>query len=209
MANFEKQKAEKLNIEDLARQKLDGEFLNDFQAFLSFLKQEKVTTPWKSINGFKMKYKNENIGGITFLGAGGWNDGIIEAKNYIHIGVDTAKWEKGEFDKYLDSQPDEIVSMFMEMIDNQCIHCRPTCGCSQVSGGTVEVAGASHQNICVNATQYKFKGNNLRELMMFNPRASLTPVPVRIVPLETVEKLILARKAYIDKISAEKNKPRN
>jgi len=61
-------------------------------------------------------------------------------------------------------------------------------------------AGIAYPNVCVNAANYKFEGDNLRKLMMYSPRASLTPVPLRLVPFQTVKQLILARKAYIDKL---------
>ncbi len=200
MSQFEMQKAKKLTIEDVAREQLDGDFWGEFEQFLAYLKQNKISIHWKSINGFNMKYRGDKVGIISFLGAGSWDDGIIEAKNHVHIGVDTVGWGKSGFDTYLENQSDEIVDLLMEMIANKCIHCRPTCGCSQASGRTVEVAGNSHQNACMNATQYAFKGDNMRELTMFSPRASITPVPIRHVPIDTVKKLIHARKEYIEKM---------
>jgi len=200
MANFENQKSQKLKIEELAPKKLDGEFLKDFNDFLDFLKREKISAPWKSINGFKMKYKGEGVGGISFLGEGGWADGIVEAKNHIHIGVDTIGYRKDGFDLYLDGQSDEIKKMLMERLSYLCIHCRPTCGCSQVSGRNAAAAGKMYEKVCANMTGYGFSGDNMRELTLFSPRASFTPEPVGKYPIETVKKLILARKAYIDKL---------
>ena len=200
MANFENQKAEKLTIMDVARKQLSGDILDEFEMFLGFLKDEKINPVWKSINGFSAKYKGEGVCSIT-LGAPGWFDNAIERKNYIGVGVETVGWGKIGFDEYLEGQDDEIIRLFMEQISNKCVHCRPTCGCSKVSGRTIEVAGRQHENVCMNATGYKFyaSGDNMREFIMCSPCAVYPPIEVRPVPIETVKKLIMARKAYITK----------
>jgi len=193
----EAQKAKKLSAQDIARTQLDGAFLTEFEDFMQFCHNEKIRLPWKSINGFKMTYKSKNIGSFT-LGAGGWLDDNINKRNYVLIHINTT--DRHDYYAYLRNQPQEIVNLFMEQIKHKCTHCRPTCGCSKVSGRTVCVADTLHENVCMNTISYKFyaSGSSMQTLMMCTPRAVYPPEDVRQIPLETVKSLILARKAYIE-----------
>jgi hypothetical protein len=207
MTSFNAQKAEKLTIREVAQRKLDGDFLKAFDDFIVFLENEDIKLPWKSINGFKMTYKGEHIGAIH-LGAGGWLDNAIEKKNHLNMHVYAYG---GNFDEYLDGQNAEVIDLFMERIENKCVHCRPTCGCSRASGRTVHVAGKAFENVCNNASVYNFDnvGSVMREMTMNSPCAVYPPIPIRPVPLETVKKLILARKAYITKSLASEKTPKS
>lgn len=195
MAQHSAQKAEKLTIQEVAKRQLDGDLFKAFGAFLETLEGEGIKLPWKSINGFRMKYKGQPIGAIT-MGAGGWLDDAIEKKNHVLIHINTYD---SNADEYLEEQSAEIIDLFMERIENKCRHCRPTCGCSRASGRTVHVAGESYANVCNNASIYSFDnaGGNMSEMIMNSPCAVYPPIPIRPVPLKTVMQLILARKAYI------------
>jgi len=204
MAKFESQKAEKLTIEDTARKQLDGVFLSEFEEFVEFLKEENIRLAWKSINGFKATYKSKGIASIG-LCATGWRDNAVETRNHVSIDVLSAggaqdNW--GGFDEYLEGQPGEVVGLFKAQISNKCVHCRPTCGCSQASGRTVHVSGKHHENVCMNAPIYKLyaSGNGMNTMTLCSPCAVYPPIAVRTVPLGTVKKMVLARKAYIEKI---------
>jgi len=196
MIGHEAQKAKKLTVLDVARTQLDGAFLTQFEAFLTFCDNEKIRLPWKSINGFKMTYKGKNIGGLT-LGAGGWLDNNVGKRNYLLLHINTT--DRHDYDAYLHNQPQLITDLFMEQISHKCTHCRPTCGCSKVSGRTIHVANTSHENVCMNAIGYKFyaSGDGMQTLTMCTPRAVYPPEDVRKVPLDTVKALMLARKDYI------------
>jgi len=185
------QKKVKPKIDETAKNNLDGELLKDFEKFLDYLKQEKISLPWKSINGYNMKYKSKNVGRIT----------IVE--NCIHIGVETVGWGKSDFDEYLEGQSDEITDMFMERLTHKCTQCRPTCGCSRGPGKTIQVLGNWYENICNNTPEYVFRSYNMTEMTLYTPRASHTPEPVCQVPIERIKKLITAKKEYIEKILAE------
>jgi hypothetical protein len=180
----------KPKIEETAQKNLDGEALKDFEKFLDYLKQEKISLPWKSIGGYNMKYKGKNVGRINL------------AKNHINIGVETVGWGKGGFDEYLEGQSDEIADMFMERLTHKCTQCRPTCGCSRGPGKTIQVRGVWYENICNNTPEYSFNSGNIREMTLHTPRAAHAPEPLFQVPIETVKKLITAKKAYIEKILA-------
>jgi len=198
MSQFNAQKAKKLTVGEVARQQLSGNIYNEFEKFLCFLNEEKIKLTWKSINGFNAKYKGKSVCSVT-LGAPGWLDNAIERKNYVGINVATTDWD---FDKYLEGQNDEIAALFMEQISNKCVHCRPTCGCSKVSGRVVGVSGKQYENVCMNAPSYKFyaSDDDMNEFIMCSPCAVYPPVEVRSVPIEIVKKLIMARKDYITKI---------
>ena len=196
MAKHEAQKAEKLTAEDVARRKLDGDFLREFNEFLEFCKEEKIRLPWKSINGFKMVYRGKTIGGLT-LGAEGWLDDNIEASNCVVMHIGTA--EKDDYDAYLRGQPDEIAGLFLEQIGHKCVHCRPTCGCSKVSGRTISVSGQTHDNVCMNAPGFKFVASGgMQSVVLCTPRALYPPEPVREVTLDMVKGLVRAKKGYVD-----------
>jgi len=199
MAQHEAQKAEKLTVEDVARQQLDGEFLKEFEDLLDFFKREKISLPWKSINGFKMTCKGKTIGGFT-LGAGGWLDDAIETKNYLVIHIASA--ERGDEENYLNDQTGELAALFIEQIGNKCEHCRPTCGCSKAFGRTIDLSGERREHVCMNALGYKFiaSGGDLKTMTMCTSRALYPPEAVREVPVELVEKVILARKGYVEKM---------
>ncbi len=200
MAGFEKQKAEKLTIHDVASRNLNGVLLKEMEEFIRFLKNEKITLPWKSINGFKMKYKGNNIGHVTIHEKEGGGDG--ERAYRFDIGVGSA--DTGICDTYLQDQTEEIIALFMENISYKCTHCRPTCGCSKASGMTVIISGEKHPNVCRNAYYFVFEstGDDMREVMMRIPRASIPRLQSRPVPLETVKKLILAKMKHIDRVLA-------
>ena len=89
------QKAVKPKVHELAQQKLNGEVFENFTQFLDFLKQEKVNTPWKSTNGYYMKYKSCHVGSIS----------ISEGENRFSIGLYVSQWnamnKSGEFAKQI------------------------------------------------------------------------------------------------------------
>lgn len=196
MTEHNAQKAGKLKITEVARQILNGEFLREFEEFLEFLKSEKISLPWKSINGFKMVYKSKNVGSITIGNSGD----ATRKQNYISVNVETVGWAHwDELDGYLEGQSDEIFGLLMERLENKCKQCRPTCGCSKGPGMNLNVSGKQYTNICVNAPHYGFNnsGDTMREMTLNSPCAVYPPIPVRNIPMETVKKLILARKKYI------------
>ena len=196
----DKPKAEKLIINDFARGKSNGDFLDAFETFLGFLKQEKNICPWRGIlraqphvKRFHMMYKNKKIGQIDF---------IDDRSNYIEITIDTVGWTGDDFDLYIEGQPDEIIDMLMERLRNTCVNCHinPTYGCSP--GRNAEVAGKQYEKLCVYITLYWFDSDNMQEFTLYARRYTTTK-PVGLVPLETIKKLILARKEYITKTSAK------
>jgi hypothetical protein len=195
MSEFTEQKAKKLTIEEVAAEQLSGEISTEFAKFLDYLKSEKITTSWKSINGYHMKFKGKNVGAIG-LGAPGWLDDAIHRKNYINIFVGTA--ERDDYDGYLQGQSDEIVDLFLERMEIKCRHCRPTCGCSSWMWNRT-VAGKLYEDCCANAPAYGFHNiaSDLSEVILQSPCAVYPPMVVRAVPFDTVKKLISARKDYI------------
>ncbi|MCL2700000.1 MAG: hypothetical protein FWE68_06780 [Defluviitaleaceae bacterium] len=139
--------------------------LIEFKQFLGFLELENIKLPWKSINGHKMKHKGGDIGAIM-LGAGGWLDDAIDTKNYVLFHIYT-----GDFDGYLSGLPDVISDMLLEQISHKCTHCRPTCGCSKMTGRTVQIAGRRYENVCNNAPVYKLyaSGDGMQTLTLCTP----------------------------------------
>ena len=184
MSSPENQKAKRCKINDLIREKLSGETLKDFEAFLGFLKEEKINTPWarfgwEGIHTFHMKHKGIGIGEIGFL-----ND-----ENHIRFSIGTNGWRVESFDSYLEGQDSEVVDMLMERLTYKCTKCRPDFTCSV--GLNAKIGDVIYNNRCMNVSVYRFVGN-MQEFTLYTPR--ITPEAVDVFSLEMLKKLILAKK---------------
>ena len=191
----ETQKAMRCKIHDLIQEKLSGDVLKDFEAFLDFLKEEKINTPWErfgyeGIHTFCIKHKGQHIGQIGFL-----ND-----ENHVRIQV-IAEWSN--FDSYVEGQPVEVIDMLMERLSYTCIHCRPGWDCEKNSGWTRKLAGKQYENRCSHMSTYRFISGDMNTFTLYTPIFRQPQESVGEFPLETVKKLILARKAYIAKTAAK------
>lgn len=193
----------KPKIETIAQELLDGEMLNGFNELLDFLKNEKINFSWTSVNGWNANYKGKRIGKLYLRGG----------KNFFDIVIDTVNCFKDDYDTYLEGQPGEIAEMLTERVSHQCVHCRPTCGCSHNSGKTVQISGKRYENACANSTVYGFNtsSGDMRIMTLIKPCAGEFPAGTPFerttpidVPIETVEKLILASKKYVEKTLAAK-----
>jgi len=199
----DKPKKVKPKIETVAQELLDGEMLNGFNELINFLKSENISLLWTSFNGWNANYKGKRVGKLYLRGG----------NNFFDIVIDTVNCFKNDYDTYLEEQPGEIADMLLERVSHQCVHCRPTCGCSHSSGKTVHISGKRYENTCVNSTAYGFKtsGGDMQTMTLIKPCAGDFPegtpperaVPTE-VPMETVKKLILASKAYVTKASETK-----
>ena len=192
--------AAKTKIQDIARQELEGELLTGFEAFLDFLKEEKINTVSSGRTtaiGLKMTYKGKGVGSMT-LGIG-QVVGVFTPENNVRIDVDTAS---ADYDDYLEGQVNEVVALFMEQMNCKCVHCYPTRKCSSNSGRTFNVSGKKYENVCCAANWFKFDkhGGDMHTVTMCRPCGVYPPVSGRPVPIETVKKVIIARKEYIEKI---------
>ena len=173
LSNFETQKSNKPTIEAVVEQLLDGDGKKDFIQFLDWLKQEKIRLQWGSTNSFNANYKSKRVARIE-IGRGGKNE-----INHVSIIIHTA--ERDKFDGYLEGQTDEIVSIFMKSISkicNECGNCAP--------GKTFDMSGKHYERVC-------FDGLGSHGLRYINPDAG---------QVETVKKLMNARKDYIEKMLA-------
>ena len=92
--------------------------------------------------------------------------------------------------------------MLIEQINHKCIRCRPDWDCAKTLGRNAEIAGKRYENRCAYMNIYKFISNNMNILTLYTPRWSHPPEPTGFIPLNTVKKLILARKGYIIKTIA-------
>ena len=194
MSSPESQKAKRCKIDELIQEKLSGDMLRDFQAFLGFLKEEKITCPWarfgwEGIHTFHIKHKGQNIGEISFP----------DGENHIRIQINTVDWNKDDFDLYTEGQANEIVEMLMNRLSHKCKNCRPDWGCARASGMSAEVAGKRYEKICAGVKIYKFIGDNMNTLTLYTPLWQKPAEPIGLIPLDMVKKLILARKEYVVK----------
>ena len=191
-------RANRITLDAAAAQKLDDDFYVEFKNFFNFLKQEKINTPWKTMDSYNMKYEGHIIGGITLLG-GDWEDDVNEAKNNLRIGIATA--DGNEYDKYLDGQSQEIIDLFMNRINNKCGQCRPSSSCAKKKGINITVSGKRYKNICCLSNGFHFNsvGGNMLEMIMLK-HGGIPQIEMPILPLDTVKALIIAAKGYIEKV---------
>jgi len=190
-------RANRINLDSAAAKKLDGDFYVEFKKFFDFLKQEEINTPWKTMDSYNMKYEGRIIGGITLLG-GDWDDDVNDAKNNLRIGIATA--DGNGYDKYLEGQPQEIIDLFMNRINNKCSQCRPSSSCAKGKGISITVSGKRHKNICCLSNGFLFNsvGGNMHEMIMLK-HGGIPQDEMPVLPLDTVKALILAAKEYIKK----------
>ena len=195
MSSPEKQKAKRCKINDLMQEKLNGAALENFETFLEFLKQEKINIPWarfgwEGIHTFHIKHKGKNIGELSFL----------DDENQVRIQINT---DGNNFDVYIEGQPNEIVDMLIERLSHKCICCRPDWDCAKSMGKSAELAGKRYENICTSAPSYLFISGNMNVFTLFTPIWQVPRKPVGVFSLDTVKKLLLAKKEHIVKTTAQ------
>ena len=201
MSNYNAQKAAKLTIEDVACQQLDKELLKEFENFLMFLKQEKISLPWACSNGFNMNYRSKRVGRLKLA------DGIKEQKKRVRITVCTGEWSLTrpvDFDGYLEGQSDKIVGLLMERLNNKCRRCQPNSGCARALGTNFTLMGVQYKNVCCASSVFDFTilGSDMNTVNLVLPYNH--QISVRSVSIEVVKNLIVTRKEYISKMLAMK-----
>lgn len=191
-------RAHRISLDKAAALKLDGDFYVEFMKFFDFLKQEKINTPWKTMDSYNLKYEGRIIGGITLLG-GAWEDDVSEAKNNLRIGIATA--DGNGYDKYLEGQPQEIIDLFMTRINNKCSQCRPASSCAKGKGINITVSGKRYKNICGLSNGFLLNSvdKNMTNMVMLN-HGGVSETEMPTLPLDTVKALIIAAKRYIEKV---------
>jgi hypothetical protein len=58
---YQKQKAIKPKVEDVAKEFITGDKLKNLSDFLEFLKNNKLTPRWQSSNSWSVRYKNKSV----------------------------------------------------------------------------------------------------------------------------------------------------
>ena len=194
----EAQAKEKPSIELTASRQLSAQMQESFARFLAFLKSEDIKVAWKAINGYNMNYKGKRVGAIT-IGAGGWLDDAINTKDYVLVLISSS--DSWDYSSYLEGQSEAVGAYVDKQMSFPCIHCRPTCGCSKVSGRSFIHKGVQLDNVCNNAACFKFytRDSGMETAVMCTCRAVYPPEEVGEVAFGDVEMLIRARKAYIIK----------
>ena len=195
MSRPENQKAKRCKINDLIQEKLNGDVLKNFEAFLEFLKQEKINIPWarfgwEGIHTFHIKHKGKGIGELSFL----------DDENHVRIQINN-DWNN--LDLYVKGQPNEITDVLTERLSYKCICCRPDWGCGKDLGKSVKFASKNYVNICASAPFYVFISDNMNTFTLYTPLWQQPRKQVGVFPLETVNKLILAKREHIVKTIAK------
>ena len=195
ISQFQTQKTAKPDIRFTARQQLDGALLKDFETFLDFLMNKKLSLPWTSTNGFNVNYKSKLVGKI-YLGGGDLT------RNKVEIHVITAKWD--EINEYLKMQTDEVVNLFMDCLkNNKCRHCNPDCSCSRYGGPDYKfiVLGKEYEHPCFAFGRHAFKftnsGKRMSSMVVCSHGSGDNKAVNRMVSMKIVKKLIIARMEFI------------
>lgn len=174
---------------ETAQLKLKNQLLTDFNDFYVFLKSENMTFT-QGYKCYKFKYKGIEVGNV------GVDDDFVGC----NVSIDF----HGDSIKYIENQSEELVDIYMKSLEHKCINCRDgRTGCSKVLGMTVNVAGNSHKNICVQAfggyRQFSFASidGDMRNMMRTTPKTAPAINNHSPVSIDTVKNLILVKKAYI------------
>jgi len=110
---------------ELARTRLSGRLLTDFEDFYAFLKSESMAFS-QSYKCYRFKYKGVDIGKVSL--------------RYDAVGCRVSLAYKGNSDKYVEGQAEELADIFMKSLEHKCINCREgRTGCSKQLGMTIRL----------------------------------------------------------------------
>ncbi|MCL2407138.1 MAG: hypothetical protein FWC95_04340 [Defluviitaleaceae bacterium] len=172
-----------------AKENLSGQLYEDFLDFYNFLKSENVTFA-QGYKCYKFKYKGEDVGKVSTFAT--------------HVECRVSLSFKSGSDKYVTGQTAELADIFMKSLSHKCTNCREgRTGCGKQLGMTINVAGESHKNICVQAfgdfLSFAFSSIDgyMRTMMRTTPKTLPAINNDSPVTIETVKNLILIKKAYI------------
>ena len=173
---------------ELAKEKLNGQLLADFEDFYAFLKSENMTFA-QGYKCYKFKYKGIDAGNVRV------------DENAVGCSV---ALEYNNSDKYVERQPEELIDLFMKSLEHKCTNCREgRTGCSKQLGMTINVAGDSYKNICKQAfggfLSFSFSSieGDMRNMMRTTPKSLPAINNDSPVSIDTVKQLILIKKSYI------------
>jgi hypothetical protein len=111
MSIYEEQKAVKPKIEDVAGDYLSGDKLQELLGFAAFLRDNKLTPRWQSVNSWSVKYKNKLVCYVKINAHFG--EAYVEGSWFVsHSNFTREKW----FGGYEDFMTDEAVKNFV--LDN-------------------------------------------------------------------------------------------
>ena len=173
---------------ELANEKLSGQLLSDFENFYTFLKSENMIFS-QGYKCYRFKYSNVDVGKV----------GIEDNRVWCKVPFEC----KGNIDRYVEGQSEEIVDLVMKSLESKCCNCRDgRTDCARDLGTTINVFGKCHKNICVHAfndsMSFSSVDGSLSNTMRITPRpTSYNDGPYSI---DTVKSLILTKKAHIIEI---------
>ena len=127
---FKDQKNTKPKIEDITLEILDEDKNNNVLEFISYLKTNKMSTHWASVNSWKIVHKGKDISFFKLYDNSWYIDPIVDYKDSNF--VEYIKKEKLE----------KILQKNVEL----CTNCLPNGQCTP--GRSVEILGKQYKNIC-------------------------------------------------------------
>lgn len=130
MANYQEQKANKPQIEDIINASLKDDRKQNAMDFLDFIKSMKMTPQWASTNSWALSYKSKRVG-------------------YIKINENTGDWElwlNSQYDEYFEElvskENAEVKDYFLSNI-YYCFNCS---ACTP--GKDIVFLGKELKNVC-------------------------------------------------------------
>ena len=140
---FKDQKTSKPKIEDIANEHVKKEHRSNILAFLSYLKENKITRLWASVNSWKILHKGKDL---AFLK-------IYEGSWYIDPVVD---FKDKNFESFIKKETmDKVILDSIEL----CINCLPNGQCTP--GRSVKILGKEFKNVC---HSIRFKDPKAKEI---------------------------------------------
>ena len=140
---FKDQKNIRPKIEDIAFEYVNEEFKEDILEFITYLKEDKMTVQWASVNSWKILHKSKDVAFIK-LYEGSW---------YIDPAVD---FKDSNFESLIKKEKyEKIIWDNIEI----CVNCLPNGQCTP--GRSVKILGKDYKNVC---HSIRFKNPKINEI---------------------------------------------
>ena len=138
---FKDQKNTKPKIEDIVSEHCDKTHRENILEFITYLKENKITTRWASVNSWNVLHKSKNVAWIKLFEGSWYIDPIVDFNDENFV----SSIKKDKFEK--------IIWSNVEM----CNNCLPNGQCTP--GHSINILGKEYKNVC-RAPRFKNPGIN-------------------------------------------------
>ena len=134
------EKTLKPKIEDIIADVLDGDTLENALDFVEFLRANKLSPRWASLNAWAVSYKNQRVCYIRLFGTAHYHN-LEEGSWHInHVNYGQTDLERDENKRYISDE------RLKDMVWNNVRHCAKCYNCKP--GNVVTVLGKRFDEVC-------------------------------------------------------------